>query len=103
MSAPFPDTPTISDSAAEKSCAGNTADGFRNGVSRAHQRLADEGERKVQASVARRLRAPPETAKPQDLSFGLGAALSGDGHRSTVVVGNCTFRADNGGILPGES
>ena len=57
----------------------------------------------MQASVARRLRAPPEAAKPQDLGFGLLTALRGEGHRSTVVIGNCTFRTDNGGTSPGES
>jgi len=57
----------------------------------------------VQASVARRLRAPPEAAKPQEFSFGLLAALRSKGHRSTVVVGNCTLWTDNGGTSPSES
>ena len=33
----------------------------------------------------------PETDKAQGLRFGLGAALRSDGHRSTVVIGNCTL------------
>ena len=57
----------------------------------------------MQASVARCLRTPPEAAKPQDLSFGLLAALRGEGHRSTVVIGNCTVWTDNGGTSPSES
>ena len=64
--------------------------------------LCHAGE-EVQASVARCLRTPPEAAKPQDLSFGLVAALRSNGHRSTVVIGNCTVRADNGGTQPSES
>jgi len=57
----------------------------------------------VQASVARCLRTPPEAAKPQDFDFGLLAALRGEGHRSTIVVGNCAFWTDNGGTSPSES
>ena len=46
---------------------------------------------KVEASVARCLRAPPETAKPQDFDFGTITALRGNGHRSIVVIGNYKF------------
>ena len=41
--------------------------------------------------------------RPGTSDFGLASRLRGERHRSTVVVGNCTVRADNGGILPGES
>ena len=58
---------------------------------------------KVQASVARCLRTPPEAAKPQDLSFGVVTALRSNGHRSTVVIGNCTVWADIGGTQPSKS
>ena len=59
--------------------------------------------RKVQASVARCLRTPPYAAKRKGLSFGLGHCLRSDGHRSTVVIGNCTNRTDNGGTPPRQS
>ena len=42
----------------------------------------------MEASVARRLRTPPEGANPQDLNPSTNAALRGEGHRSIVVVGN---------------
>ena len=41
--------------------------------------------------------------RPRDFRFRFCYCLRGERHRSTVVVGNCTVRADNGGILPGES
>ena len=46
------------------------------------------GEGRVQASVARCLRTPPEPAKARDFRFRFGYRLRGNGHRSMVVVGN---------------
>src|SRR5271165_2276472 len=48
-------------------------------------------EREVEASVARRLRTPPEGANPQDFNPSTSTALRGEGHRSIVVVGNYRF------------
>ncbi len=45
----------------------------------------------MEASVARCLRTPPESATPQDLIPSLGTALRGDGHRSIVVIRNYRF------------
>jgi len=42
----------------------------------------------VEASVARRLRAPPYAAKRKDFGFGTSAALRSESHRSIVVIGN---------------
>jgi len=52
------------------------------------------GEGKVQASVARCLRTPPYAAKRKDLGFDLSNRLRGQSYRSTIVICNCTFRAD---------
>jgi len=57
----------------------------------------------VQASVARRLRTPPNPAKGKDLSFGLGYCLRSNCDRSTVVICNYTFCTDNGGDSPSKS
>src|SRR5579859_4467359 len=46
---------------------------------------------KVEASVARCLRTPPESATPQGLISVTRTALRGEGHRSIVVVGNYRF------------
>ena len=59
---------------------------------------------KVQDSVARLLRAPPEGANPQDLVSGYPDCLRSQSHRrSTVVVGNYALWTDNGGTSPGQS
>jgi len=47
--------------------------------------------KKVEASVARRLRAPPKGANPQDLISSTSAALRGEGHRGIVVISNYRF------------
>ncbi len=49
---------------------------------------------KVQASVARCLRTPPYAAKRKDLGFDSSNRLRGQSNRSTIVICNCTFRAD---------
>ena len=59
--------------------------------------------REVQVSVARYLRTPPYAAKRKDLVSVLVNCLRSDGHRSTVVIGNCTFCTDIGGSSPGQS
>ena len=46
---------------------------------------------KVEASVARRLRAPPKGANPQDLISSTSTALRGEGHRGIVVISNYRF------------
>src|SRR5579859_423767 len=46
---------------------------------------------KVEASVARCLRTPPESATPQGLISVTRTALRGEGDRSIVVVGNYRF------------
>jgi hypothetical protein len=43
---------------------------------------------------------PAKTCYSLGLKFRFGYRLRGNGHRSTVVVGNCTFRTDNGGTSP---
>ena len=58
---------------------------------------------KVQASVARCLRTPPDAAKRLGFRFRFGYRLRGNGHRSMIVVGNYAFRTDNGGTSPSES
>ena len=58
---------------------------------------------KVQDSVARLLRAPPYAARRKGLGFGYPSCLRSQSDRSTVVIGNCTFRTDNGGTSPGQS
>ena len=52
---------------------------------------ATDRKNEVEASVARRLRTPPEGANPQDLIPSTITALRGEGHRSIVVVGNYKF------------
>ena len=66
-------------------------------------KCADTYEMKVQVSVARYLRTPPYTAKCKELSFDCSNCLRSQSHRSTIVICNCTFYADNGGSLPGKS
>ena len=58
---------------------------------------------KVQVSVARYLRTPPDAARRKGLIFGLSDCLRSHCYRSTIVVCNCTFRTDNGGTSPGQS
>ena len=45
----------------------------------------------MQVSVARYLRTPPYAAKRKGLVFDTSNCLRSQSHRSTVVVGNCTF------------
>ena len=45
---------------------------------------------KVEASVARRLRAPPYAARRKGFDFGTSAALRSESHRSIVVI--CNYR-----------
>ena len=48
----------------------------------------------VQASVARCLRTPPYAARRKGLDFGVRNCLRSDCYRSTIVICNCTVRAD---------
>ena len=49
---------------------------------------------KVPDSVARLRRAPPYAARRKDLSFDLSNCLRSQSYRSTIVICNCTIRAD---------
>ena len=57
----------------------------------------------VEVSVARYLRTPPYAARRKGLDFDLSHRLRGESDRSTIVIGNCTFRTDNGGTSPRQS
>ena len=48
----------------------------------------------MQASVARCLRTPPYAARRKGLDFGVRNCLRSDCYRSTIVICNCTVRAD---------
>ena len=75
----------------------------QHGRSMTPERTADKWRIEVQASVARCLRTPPYAAKRKDLIFDRSNCLRSQSHRSTVVIGNCTLRTDNGGTSPGQS
>ena len=58
---------------------------------------------KVPDSVARLRRAPPYAARRKGIKVDLAHCLSSERDRSTVVIGNCTLRTDNGGTSPRQS
>ena len=74
-----------------------------SGKTRIEREMPFESKMKVEASVARCLRTPPDGAYPaRTLSIGITNRLRGLRYRSIVVVGNYGL-VHHGGTIPGKS